>query len=334
MDGLIEFLCRRYAVGPTYAQAYVDYWNANGHTRLASEQDVHSLRDPEAMWFEFALSANWRGRELAKAIGAGNALRDGARYLDIGCGFGGMLVAFAEKGYDVQGIELDHIRVGLARSNLSDVAAASVVETGSILDPSYIAAQRPFDVITCIDVIEHVADVDTALENAVSLLRPGGLFYLEIPNKDAMDFILSDGHFSLFGITQLPRWAAIEYQQAHFAYAYDVGDFYTLSYYTAALQKLEMLVQAYPSPLHETPTWAASEAKACALLERLAGDLPELERAPASVRPYLKGNLDAYRTELAEGLARARTDVACREEFMVRFAANFWLVAAHKPTAH
>lgn len=330
MEGLIEFLCQRYGVGPTYAQAYVDYWNGTGKTLLASEDDLQSLRDPEAMWFDFALSANWRGRELAKAMGAEDAHRGGARYLDIGCGFGGMLVAFSEKGFQVQGIELDDVRVKLARSNLLDLGNGGLVESGNILDPAYISAQQPFDVITCIDVIEHVADVDSTIANAVSMLRDNGVFYLEIPNKDAMDFIVSDGHFSLFGITQLPRWAAIDYQQAHFQFAYDVGDYYDLSYYVRTLERHAMRVEAYPSPLHPAVEWEPTEAKAVALLDRLAGALPELDAAPADVRPYLKGNLDAYRERLAESLQAARADERLRAGFMQRFGACFWLVAARK----
>lgn len=329
MSEFISYLCSRYGVGRAYAGAYVEYWNTTGKTALRNESDLNALKDPELMWFDFALSANWRGRELAQAMRIGQA-EAGGRYLDIGCGFGGMLVAFAEKGYEVQGIELDDVRVGLARSNLADIGGKGLVEGGNILDHTYVAAQRPFDVITCIDVIEHVLDVDSTISNAATMLRPGGVLYMEIPNKDAIDFVISDGHFSLLGITQLPRWAAIEYQQAHFSFDYDVGDYYPLHRYVQLLERHGLEVRCMPSPLQPEVTYDDVVAKASELQGKLAGALASMDGVPKAVRSSLRSSLSAYAAELDESLESSRQSDNARRDLIMRFGARFWLVQAVK----
>ena len=81
-------------------------------------------------------------------------------------------------------------------------------------------------------------DVPKALQNIVCLLRPGGMLALEIPNKDSLFFVASDGHFNLFGITLLPRPEAIEYHRKFFPFEYDVGYYHPLDFYETELKRL------------------------------------------------------------------------------------------------
>ena len=117
-NGLHAEVMRRYGVGPHYAEAYLSYWaRARGRT-ARSLDEILARPQPEPMWFDFAMSANWRGEQLAER--SLPLLPAGARrYLDVGCGFGGYLVAFARRGLDVAGIEIDPVRIELARANLA-----------------------------------------------------------------------------------------------------------------------------------------------------------------------------------------------------------------------
>ena len=72
-----------------------------------------------------------------------------------------------------------------------------------------------FDVITCNDVIEHVTDPGIAIKHVASMLRNGGIAYFEIPNRDDVSAVIADGHYQLFGITQLEHDLAAQYYGAH-----------------------------------------------------------------------------------------------------------------------
>jgi SAM-dependent methyltransferase len=249
---LVASLADRYQIGPDYVSAYLDYWHGNpALSPCHTLSDMDNLRDHEKMWLDFALSANWRGRMLADRICAARGGATPSTMLDIGCGFGGILAAFRERGATVAGIEIDPVRVRLAQANLAAYSATNSVSNDNILDPIWVARAGQFEVITCIDVIEHVADVAQTLKNINSLLLPGGSAFLEIPNKDCLSAVLADGHFSLFGITQLPRWAAIRYHARHFEFEYDVGDYYDRSYYTRITDSLGLSHHFEISPLHE-----------------------------------------------------------------------------------
>ena len=54
---------------------------------------------------------------------------------------------------------------------------------------------------------------------------------LEIPNKDYLGFVASDGHYNLFGITLLRKQQAVKYYGAYFDEPYTVGEYYDLHHY-------------------------------------------------------------------------------------------------------
>lgn len=282
------------------------------------------------MWFDFALSANWRGRCLANALNVPMA-KGGQRYLDIGAGFGGMLVAFNELGYDVLGVELDPIRVGLARENLKSLRGNPSIEAGDILDSASVGAIGKFDWITCIDVIEHVASVEQALSNAVSLLNPGGTLVLEIPNKDAIKFVNQDGHFALYGITQLPRWAAIDYHSENYGFRYDVGDYYPLEFYTGLLNKLGTEVVSMFSPIQ--PELSREDVLAEAkkfIAQDIESLVNALDNCPSLVKPYLVANLSAYQKQCSVAVNNVTHNKESADSFLSRYGATFWMVKATK----
>src|SRR5579875_3198029 len=94
------------------------------------------------------------------------ALPPGARILDAGCGSGRMLAELARYG-SVAGVELDSEAVAIARArDHFDVRAARVEELPF--------ADATFDLITCLDVIEHTPDDRLTLAELRRVCRPGG----------------------------------------------------------------------------------------------------------------------------------------------------------------
>jgi SAM-dependent methyltransferase len=326
---LIREVQTHYAIGPTLAAAYLSYW-CNSRKRLPNSlEEILALPAPEPLWFGYALSTNERGMGLRKLIQP--YLRPWfARYLDVGCGFGGCMVAFARLGYEAWGVDLDPVRVRMARANLTDHSLPLNAHDWNFLDAGVPEKLGRFDLITCIDVIEHVLDVPKTLERVVSMLNPGGVVLFEIPNRNFIPFVNRDGHFELFGIVQLDREAAIEYHKKFFSFEYDVGDYYEKSFYEGKLRDLGCEVFDVDAPLHAPLPFTEVEDR----IQTLKVDFQSfLQERKAQVGEELSGriaaNVEKY-LEYLEADYRKAYNASCREQFATRYLTDFWTIAARK----
>jgi 2-polyprenyl-3-methyl-5-hydroxy-6-metoxy-1,4-benzoquinol methylase len=102
-------------------------------------------------------------------------LPGGGRLLDVGCQFGAFLALAKEAGYDVAGVEVTHRHAEHARERLG----------GSVYDRPVEELNLPaesFDMVTYLDVVEHLEDPMRHLREAHRLLRPGGWIGVRVPN--------------------------------------------------------------------------------------------------------------------------------------------------------
>lgn len=258
LNSLVQEVQEHYGVGPKFTKSYLSSWAGSNHKDISTLNDIMALPPPFPMWFDFAMTTNHRGRGVAKML-KNNIPASARRFLDVGCGYGGFLVAFSKVGMEVIGIEIDPNQIAYAEENCLDHNLQDCVFLGDILDTNFIQQLGTFDVITCFDVIEHVSDADQALKNMVSLLNPGGILVLEIPNKNSINFVYKDGHFSLFGITLLNRSnAKVYYNTIYPTYKYDVGEYYELEYYKDRLDDLLCDLSLIESPFHYIQTLSLS----------------------------------------------------------------------------
>lgn len=262
------------------------------------------------MWFDFALSTNLRGRELIRYLEIYKGLR-GARYLDIGCGYGGFPIAAARRGALATGIEPDPLRARFSRENIADSGLPIEVHEVDALEPCIEQRLGSFDAITCNDVAEHVSSAPLLLGNIRRLLDPGGLAYFEIPNPHCVEFVASDGHFGLFGITLLERAKAIEYHRESYRSAYDVGEYWTLEEYGQFFERAGLAVKLM-EPLHH-PVRPMRD------LDPLLAQLDRSRRT----HPLLNAPYEAYR----ENLQRDRRDLS-EMDFRNRYLCKFWTFLA------
>ena len=183
------------------------------------------------MYVSFALSANDRGRDAARKLEKYINIK-GKRFLDVGCAYGGFLVAFAEQGAsEVVGIDIDEKLLKLGRANVIDYDIKANIINQDLLNDDLPNLIGTFDIITCNDVIEHVSDPIHAILNLSDLLRPGGVLFMAIPNAFYVGFIREDGHFRLPGITLLERDEAKRYYNNIFKGEYTVGHYKSLPFY-------------------------------------------------------------------------------------------------------
>jgi len=325
---------QRYGVVPRYADAYLRYWAEARGRAPRTLAEIFARPEPEPMWFDFAMSANWRGDQLAERLSP--LLPAGARrYLDVGSGFGGYLVAFARRGLDVAGIEIDPVRIELSRANLADAELGDRVQERSVLESGLADRLGTFDVITCIDVIEHVDDARVAMVNMTALLEPGGILVLEIPNAEAAASVARDGHFGLFGITLLDRDDARAYHRQYFSDPYDVGEYHPLDYYAACFASLgcsSRLLAAAAAPPKPSVKHLASGLTA-GLWRHRAETRPAL---PEPLRRRLDRRFAAYLGRLGAAYAMRGLGRDFRRRFDLRYLPEFWTILVAKtggPTA-
>ena len=108
----------------------------------------------------------------------------GARVLDLGCAGGFMAEAMAGRGAQVTGIDPASEAIDAARAHaaLEGLEIRYDVGVGEALP--YPDAQ--FDYVVCVDVLEHVAELDQGLAETARVLRPGGRFLFDTINRNPL----------------------------------------------------------------------------------------------------------------------------------------------------
>ena len=133
-------------------------------------------------------------RRLCKAL---RLVRGSApmRLLDVGCSSGSLLEIAAEIGFSVAGVEPALAAASAARRAGFDVF------TGRLQDAGY--AAQSFDVITLIELIEHVTDPLDLLRTSHHLLRPGGAVLINTPNPASWSARVMGSRWLGFSLTGL-----------------------------------------------------------------------------------------------------------------------------------
>ena len=98
---------------------------------------------------------------------------EGRRVLDVGCGGGILTESLATLGASVTGIDLSAKALGVAR--LHGLESGVKVEYRAVSAEAFAAeAPPPFDVVTCMELLEHVPDPASLVAACAKLARPGG----------------------------------------------------------------------------------------------------------------------------------------------------------------
>jgi 2-polyprenyl-6-hydroxyphenyl methylase/3-demethylubiquinone-9 3-methyltransferase len=118
------------------------------------------------------------------------ALLAGKRALDVGCGAGVLAESMAARGAQVTGIDLAGKALAVARLH--------ALETGARVDYQEGAAETwaerepaAFDVLTCMEMLEHVPDPAESVKACAALVRPGGWVFFSTINRNAKAFMLA-----------------------------------------------------------------------------------------------------------------------------------------------
>ena len=155
-----------------------EWWDPKGSSAM-----LHKLNPLRLQFLRAAVDAHWGGEPADL-----HPLK-GRRALDVGCGAGLLAEPLARLGAAVTGVDA-------AEEN---IAAAMTHAAGSGLAIAYLAGELgalglgAFDLVTAMEVIEHVADKAEFVAQLAAHLAPGGLMVLSTPNRTPQSRLLMVG---------------------------------------------------------------------------------------------------------------------------------------------
>ena len=328
---LVAEITNKFHVPATFVKLYREQGHGPIDWSKSGWQDFFENLPPlQKITVPYAMSTVIRGRSMFSLLEGQSLIRKKNRYLDVGTGSGGFLRAAWEMGFkEVVGIELQPDLVELARANVEGLQGAQVL-TDDFITGDF-SALGGFDLITCNDVIEHVDDPELAIQKMSKLGNEDGCISFEVPNKDAISFVKSDGHFMIFGITQLPRHEAAEYHSAFTGvekgyYLFEMGEMYELDWYSKKL--LENGWSAFIADMHSigdienVPELVADLKQAYQEWQTVTKpslDNAIAERVTSSVEKYIE-NLEHDFSNLG--------DQALEIQFKNKYLRTFWTIIA------
>jgi 2-polyprenyl-6-hydroxyphenyl methylase / 3-demethylubiquinone-9 3-methyltransferase len=115
----------------------------------------------------------------------------GKRVLDVGCGGGILADAMARKGAQVLGIDLATKALKVAQLHALEAQTANVEYRE--VSAEALAAEQPvgFDVVTCMEMLEHVPDPASVVKACATLVKPGGWVFFSTINRNPKSFVFA-----------------------------------------------------------------------------------------------------------------------------------------------
>jgi 2-polyprenyl-6-hydroxyphenyl methylase/3-demethylubiquinone-9 3-methyltransferase len=156
-----------------------DWWDPKGSSAM-----LHRLGPVRLRFIRDAIDRHWHAdRDSVRPLA-------GKRALDVGCGAGLLCEPLARLGAEVTGVD----------AAAENVAVAAAHAEGAGLSIHYVAGElsaldtEPFDLVTAMEVTEHVADKRAFIAELAKRIVPGGLMVLSTPNRTARSrMLLVDG---------------------------------------------------------------------------------------------------------------------------------------------
>ncbi len=121
---------------------------------------------------------------------AQRATLEGARVVDVGCGGGILAEALWTRGAQVTGLDAGQAPIAVAKLHAKESGARINYQNTTA---ESLADELPggFDLVTCMELLEHVPDPATTVTACAKLLRPGGQAFFSTINRNAKSWLLA-----------------------------------------------------------------------------------------------------------------------------------------------
>ncbi len=115
----------------------------------------------------------------------------GQRVLDVGCGGGILAESMARQGADVLGIDLADKSLKVAQLHALEAGVPQL--RYRLVAAEALAAEMPgrFDVVTCMEMLEHVPDPAAIVQACADLVKPGGWVFFSTINRNARAYLMA-----------------------------------------------------------------------------------------------------------------------------------------------
>jgi 2-polyprenyl-6-hydroxyphenyl methylase/3-demethylubiquinone-9 3-methyltransferase len=116
------------------------------------------------------------------------AALEGKRVLDVGCGGGILADAMARRGAHVVGIDLATKSLRVAQLHALEAQTPHIEYREISAEAMAVAEPAGFDVVTCMEMLEHVPDPASVVSACAALVKPGGWVFFSTINRNAKSF--------------------------------------------------------------------------------------------------------------------------------------------------
>lgn len=158
-----------------FGRLAADWWDPKGSSAM-----LHKLNPVRLGFLRAAIDAHWQGDSRSVHPLAGK------RALDVGCGAGLLCEPLARLGAAVTGVDAAQENVAAARAHAAGGGLSIDYRCGDVAG----LGLAGFDLVTAMEVIEHVADKPAFIGALAGALAPGGLMVLSTPNRTAQSKLL------------------------------------------------------------------------------------------------------------------------------------------------
>ena len=115
----------------------------------------------------------------------------GKRILDVGCGGGILADAMARKGAEVLGVDLATKALKVAQLHALEAQTPNVQYREVSAEALAIEQPAGFDVVTCMEMLEHVPDPASIVRACATLVKPGGWVFFSTINRNPKSFLFA-----------------------------------------------------------------------------------------------------------------------------------------------
>jgi 2-polyprenyl-6-hydroxyphenyl methylase / 3-demethylubiquinone-9 3-methyltransferase len=157
-----------------FGRLAADWWDPHGRSAM-----LHKLNPVRLKYIRDQIDRHWQCDECSRTPLAGRTA------LDVGCGAGLLAEPLARLGAAVTGIDASRELVEVARRHASERALDIDYRAGGVEELG-----GRFDLVTAMEVIEHVADPAAFVRALAKRLAPGGLLIMSTPNATGWSKLL------------------------------------------------------------------------------------------------------------------------------------------------